>query len=197
METSLSSSTVFSIPLQGRGVYPSCHFLSILVCDQPVQQSWQFCNFSFFFVGYYKVWSSGRDEVIRLSVKIPMEFVSHSSRHVGLLIYYLFVGSNLNFLNNSEWITLPTQACPVLYISVLIYCTCLLCDWSFRLHHHINYICYCVVSYLFWLWYDWFLWRCFCAAIKRDSASLLGLPFLSHAQAFSCEMLLIGRLKRP
>ena len=33
----------------------------------------------------------------------------------GLYIYHLFVWSNLNFLHNSQWITLPTLSCLVLY----------------------------------------------------------------------------------
>ena len=54
---------------------------SILLCDQPGQQSPQCCKFSFFFffffflVDPYKVWSSGWDYMIRLYVKIPEEFV--------------------------------------------------------------------------------------------------------------------------
>ena len=51
----------FSIPLQGRGIYPSFQFLSVLFCDQPEQQSPQFCKFTFF---YNKVWSSSRDWII-------------------------------------------------------------------------------------------------------------------------------------
>ena len=43
--------------------------------------------------------------------------------------------------------------------SVLIWCIRLLCDWSFRLCHRIAYIYCFVASYLFSLWYDWFLWR--------------------------------------
>ena len=31
--------------------------------------------FFFFFVDYYKVWSSGRDYVIRVYIKVPLEFV--------------------------------------------------------------------------------------------------------------------------
>ena len=38
----------FSIPLRGGVTYPSCHFLSVLICGQPVQQSPQFCKFSIF-----------------------------------------------------------------------------------------------------------------------------------------------------
>ena len=51
----------FLIPWQGRGTYPSFHFVSVLFCGQPRQQSRQFCKCSFFFVDYYKVWCSGRD----------------------------------------------------------------------------------------------------------------------------------------
>ena len=35
----------------------------------------------------------------------------------------------------------------------------------------------------------------FCAAIWRDSISLLRFPFLSHVQVFLCKLLLIRRLK--
>ena len=33
-------------------------------------QSRQFCKFSFFFVSYYKIWSSGRDSLIRVYVNV-------------------------------------------------------------------------------------------------------------------------------
>ena len=46
--------------------------------------------------------------------------------------------------------------------SVLICCISLLCDWWFRFYHHIIYICYFIASYLFSLWYDWFLWHFLC-----------------------------------
>ncbi len=36
----------------------------------------------------------------------------------------------------------------------------------------------------------------FCAAIRRDSVSLLKFPFLSHVHLFSREMSLVSRLKR-
>ena len=41
--------------------------------------------------------------------------VSFSRTDVGLCIYHLVVRSNFNFLHNSQWITLPTQSCLVLY----------------------------------------------------------------------------------
>ena len=65
----------FSIPKQGRDTYPSFHVLSVLFCGQPVQQSRQFCKFSFFVIDYYKVWSSGRDLVIHVYVKVPSDFM--------------------------------------------------------------------------------------------------------------------------
>ena len=39
----------FSIPQQGRGIYPCFHILLVLFCGQPRQQNRQFCKFSFFF----------------------------------------------------------------------------------------------------------------------------------------------------
>ena len=102
-----SCSTVSSIPYQGRGIYSSFHFLSILLSGQQRQQSPQFCKVSFFVIDYYyKIWSFGWD------VKILEEFVWID---VGLCICHLFVRSNFNFLHNSQWITLPTQSCLVLY----------------------------------------------------------------------------------
>ena len=41
--------------------------------------------------------------------------VSFARTDSGLCIYHLFVWSNLNFLDSSQWITLPTQRCLVLY----------------------------------------------------------------------------------
>ena len=61
----ISCSIAFSIPKQGRSTYFSFHILSVSVCGAPGQQSPQFCKFSLF-VDYHKVWSSGRDLVIRM-----------------------------------------------------------------------------------------------------------------------------------
>ena len=49
---------------------------------------------------------------------------------------------------------------PSLLPSALICCIRLSRDWWFRLCHRIAYKCYFVASYIFLLWYDWFLWRC-------------------------------------
>ena len=104
-----------SIAKQGPGTYPSFDFLSTLLCGQPGQQSPQFCKFAFF-VDYYKIWSSGRDSVIGLYLKIIEEFMYLILwTDAGLCIYHLLVWSNLNFWHNSQWITLPTKSCLVLY----------------------------------------------------------------------------------
>ena len=87
-------------------------------------------------------------------------WVSFSRTGAGLCIYHLLVWSNLNFLHISYWITSPTQSCLALYS----FCADLLHSlimWLIvsSLSPH-TYICYFVASYLFSLWYDWFLWCC-------------------------------------
>ena len=104
--------------------------------------------------------------------------VSFSRTDSGLCIYYFFVWSNLNFLYNSQWITLPNQSCLFLY-------SFLLCDWSFRLYYHITYFCCFVASYLFLLWYDWFLWCCFFLLLLGEIQFLSkGFPFLAMSMFF-------------
>ena len=41
--------------------------------------------------------------------------ISFSNTDSELCIYHLFIWSNLNFLHNSQWITMPTQSCLTLY----------------------------------------------------------------------------------
>ena len=60
----------------------------------------------------------------------------------------------------------PTSRIESYTHSVIICCICLLCDWWFHLCHCIDYICYFVASYLFSLWYGWFLWRCFVLLLR-------------------------------
>ena len=110
----------FSIPWQSRGTYPSFHFLSVLFCGQPGQQSRQFCKFSFFCGGWLLLglvfWPRLGDSFVCQS---PIG-VSFSRTAAGLCIHHLFVRSNLNFLHISQWITLPTH--PV--VSCLIHLLC-------------------------------------------------------------------------
>ena len=143
--------------------------------------------------------------------------VSFSMTGAGLCIYHLFVWSNLNFLLNSLWITLLTQSCQVLYF----FCTNLqhsLIMWlifSSLSPHNLHLLFCCVLSILalislvliilalmwlvliilalMWLVLIVLFW----AAIRKNTVSLLRFPFLNLVYVFSCEMLLISRLKRP
>ena len=95
----------------------------------------------------------------------------------------------LNFLHNSQWITLYTQSCLVLYSF-----------WGNLLHslmwlivsslspHNLHLLFYCVLSILALIWMV--LKTLFCAAIRRDSVLLLRFPFLNHVHVFLCEILL-------
>ena len=96
----LSCSIFFKIPQQDRGTYPSFHFLTIILCGQSGQQSAQFYEFSFFVaVDYYKVWSSGRDYVIRLYLTIPEEFVCLIFQNRFWVVHISFVRiDNFQFL---------------------------------------------------------------------------------------------------
>ena len=77
----------------------------------------------------------------------------------GLCIYHLFVWSNLSFLHISPWITLPTQSSLALYslCANLLHSFIMWLMVSSLSPHSLHF----VESFIFSLWYDWFLWRCF------------------------------------
>ena len=166
---------------QGRGTYLSFHILLILFCGLPGQQSRQFCRFSFFFCLLIII-RSGLGAEIRWSVSISKSHrslcVSFSREGSGLCIYYLLAWANLNFLHIFLWITLPTQS----YLALYSFCANLLHSlimWlMFHLCHHIVCTGYFVVFTLALIWLV--LMALFCAAIRRDSVSLLvsfSLPY--------------------
>ena len=139
---------------------------------------------------------SGRLAEIRWSVCMSKSHWSlcvwFSRTDVGLWIYHLFVWSKLNFLHNFPWITLLTQSCLVLYSFRANLQHSLIIVSSLSLHNlHLLFCCVLSILALIWL----VLIVLFCAAIRRDSVSLLRFPFLSHIHIFSCEMLLIIPLK--
>ena len=144
---------------------------------------------------------SGRLAEIRWSEcmsKSPGDlWMSFSRTGAGLCIYHLLVWSNLNFLHISQWITLPTQSCLVLYY----FCANLLHSLILRLMvsslspHSLHLLFYWVLSILALIWLV--LMALFCTAIRRDSVSLLKFPFLSQVQVLWREMVFISRLKRP
>ena len=117
--------------------------------------------------------------------------VTFSKTDSGLCIYHLLVWSHLNFLHISQWFTLPTQSCLVLYS----FCANLLHSlimWLMvsSLSPHKLHLLFCGVLLMVFM-------TMFCAAIRRDSVSLLKLLFLSHVLVFSYDMLFISCLKRP
>ena len=103
--------------------------------------------------------------------------VSFSRTGAGLCKYHLFVWSNLNFLRISQWITLPTQSCLVLYS----FCVNLLNSLIMGLMvsslspHSLYLIFYCVSSILALIWLV--LTELSYAVIRRDSVSPLKFPF--------------------
>ena len=181
---SLARSRYLLIPL-----FAFFQFYSMVRRDSKVH------NFSssLFFVNYNMAWPRLGDPFVSQKSQRSLCF-SFSRTDSGLCIYHLFLWSNFNFLHNSQWITLPTQSCLVLYSFWPDLLHCLLYDRSFCLRHHITYICF-VLSILALIWLV--LIALFCAAIRRDSVSLLRFPFLCHVHVFLCEMSIVSRLKHP
>ena len=123
--------------------------------------------------------------------------VAFSRTGAGFCIYHLLVWSNLNFLHISQWITLPTQTCLALYsrCANLLHSLIIWLMVSSLSPHSLHLLFCWVLSILALKWF--ILMALSCAAIRRDSVSLLKFPFLSHVQVLSCEILFISRLKRP
>ena len=129
-----------------------------------------------FLVDYYKVWSQRN---------LCISFSRTDSR---LCMYHLFVWLNFNFLYNSQWITLPTQSCLVLY-SLWANLLHSLIMWLIILSlspHNLHLLFRCILSILTLIWLV--LMALFCAAIRRDSVSLLRFLFLSYVHIFSWDI---------
>ena len=97
-----------------------------------------------------------------------------------LCIYNLLVWSNLNFLNIPQWITLPTQSCLVLhsFCANLLHSLIIWLMVSSLSPHSLHLLFCCILSILALIWLV--LMAFFCLTLRRDSASLLKFPFLSH-----------------
>ena len=106
---------------------------------------------------------------------------SFSSTVARLCIYHLFVWSNWNFLRISPWITLPTQSCLALYsfCANLLHSLIMWLIVSSLSPHSLNLLFCWILSILALIWLV--LRALSCAAIRRDSVSLLKFPFLSHS----------------
>ena len=103
---------------------------------------------------------------------------SFSWTYSGLCIYHLFVWPKLNFLYNSQWITLPVHSCLILYsfwinLQHSLHMGLII---SSLLPHNLHPLFCCVLSILALIWVV--LMALFSAAIRRDSVSLLRFPFL-------------------
>ena len=151
---------------------------------------------SLFLVDYYLDWSSGRDKMICLYLKIPRKFMRLIFLD-GFWIVNLLVWPNLNFLHNSRWVTLSTQSCLVLYYfytSLLHSLIMWLIVSSLSPHNLHQPFCW-VLSILALTWFV--LMALFCAAIGKDSVYFIRFQFFSHVHVFLSEMLLFSRLKHP
>ena len=142
-----------------------------------------FADFLFFFFLLIIMRSGLRAEIRRpvcISKSHRSLWVSFSRTGSGLCIYHLLAWSNLNFLHISQWITLPTQSCLALY-SFCVNLLHSLIMWlmvSSLSPHSLHLLFCCVLSILALIWLV--LMALFCAAIWRDSVSLLKFPFISH-----------------
>ena len=95
----------FSIPSQGRGTYPSLHFLSVLFCGQPVHQNRQFFKYSFFFL-LITIRSGLLAEIWWpvISLNLIGVCICHSPGRTdaGSCIHHLSASPNSNFLHISQ-----------------------------------------------------------------------------------------------
>ena len=154
--------------------------------------------FFFFFFLLLIIIKSGLLARIRWSVCMLKSHwslcVAFSRTGAGLCIYHLLVWSNLNFLHISQWITLPTQSCLALYslCANLLHSFIIWLMVSSLSPHSLHLLFYWVLSILALIWLV--LTALSCAAIRRDSVSLLKFLFLSHVQVLSCEILFISRI---
>ena len=114
--------------------------------------------------------------------------ISFSRMVSGLCIYYVCM-VKFQFLApfSVDHISYPVLSRLILFCANLLYSLMRLIILS---NHHIIYI-YCFVASCF----DIVLMVLFCAAIRRDSVSLLSYPFLSHVQIFLCKISLVYRWK--
>ena len=161
----------FSIPKQGPRTYLSFHFLSVLFCGQPEQKSQQFCRFSFFWLIIIR---SGLLVEIRWFVCMSKSHkslcVSFSRTDAVLCIYHLWVWSNLNFLHISQWITLATQPCLVLYSCANLLHSFIMWLMILSLSPHSLHLLFCFVLRILALIWLVFM-ALYCAAIWNDSFS--------------------------
>ena len=138
--------------------------------------------FSFFSLDYYKVWSSGRDLVIRLYLLIP-EYIVRIVHNRFWVVHISFI-CGVKFKLIAQF-PVDQYAHPILSSLILFFsgltCWFRLLYWlsisSLSSHNlHLLFCCILLIFALIWM----VLIELFWAAIRRDSVSLLKFPFLSH-----------------
>ena len=112
------------------------------------------------------------------------------------IVHILFV-LMVNFLHNSQWITLPTQSCLALYsfCASLLHSLIMWLIVSSLSPYNLHLLLCCASSILALIRLG--LMTLLCSAISSDSVSLLKLPFLADVNVFSYEMSLVSRSKCP
>ena len=173
----------FSIPSQGQGTFLSFQILLIVLSVPPESKVYNPAIFLLIITRSSclgEIWWS-----VCISKSQSNLCVSFPRTDSWFCIYHFFVWSD--FLHDSQWITLPTQLCLVLY-SFCANLLPLLNTWltvlslsPYNLHLLIWSVLYILALILL------VLIALFCVAIRGDSISLVRVPF------FSCEMLLVSR----
>ena len=158
----------------------------------------QILFFFSFVVDYYKMWSSGRDLMIRLYLKIPEELASLILQDRFWVVHIPFIRM-VKFRLLAQFpvdhLTHPVVSSLKFFYVNLLHSLVMWLIVSSLSHHNQHLLFCCVLSILALIWLV--LMALFCAVIRRDSVSLLRFPFLSHVHIFSFEMSLVSRLKRP
>ena len=109
--------------------------------------------FFFFFFFFFFCWlllAENKWSVCMLKSHWSL-YVSFSRNDDGLCIYHLFLWSNFNFLDYSQWITLPTQSCLVLYSfrAILLHSLIMWLSVSFLLPHHTSAVLLRLIDFCF------------------------------------------------
>ena len=142
----------FNSQARSRYLYFFSHSFSFILWSADTAKS-IILQILFFIVDYYKVFGPrlGNPSVCQSPIGF---FVSFSRTDAGLCMYHLFAWSNLNFLYISQWITLPTQSCLVLYVfcANLLHSLIWLIVSSLSPHNlHLLFCCLLPILALIWL----------------------------------------------
>ena len=120
-----------------------------------------------------------------------------SRTDAGLGLHHLFVWSNLNFLNNSQWIPFLLQSCLVLYsfCANLLHSLIMWMIWCIMSSRNLHLQFCCVLSILALT--ELVLMELISSVNKTDSVSLLRLPFLNPVKVVLYESSFVSLLKCP